>query len=405
MRILLVNDDYPPEGQSSVAHVTQDLAQTYARKGHTVLVLTSHRKEVSGEIVRRDGVVSLPVSYRRSLRHYRMIRMRNVSHMVEREVAAFAPDAVHVHNVHLWLTFDTLRIARAYCDTVCITLHDVMSFAYGRLATRRFLDTRGEDASLRLADHLAEARLEYNPLRNILIRRKMRYATHIVSPSIALKKAALVNGIPVTDVIPHGIDLERWRPLDGALAKEALGVGGRRTILFGGRLNADKGVREVLAAFRTVLSDTPEALLLVIGDERKWQRFMADAKDLESHIRCLGWRPRETLPDIFAAADVVTTPSLCLDVFLLMNTEAMAMAKPVVGTIFGGTPEIIVDGKTGFTLDPRDTDAYAKKMAMLLTDTSLAKHMGDAGRSRVEKEYSLRTQADRYLALFERARS
>jgi glycosyltransferase involved in cell wall biosynthesis len=50
---------------------------------------------------------------------------------------------------------------------------------------------------------------------------------------------------------------------------------------------------------------------------------------------------REDLPGLFAASSVVTVPSLCLDVFPTMNLEAMALAKPVIGTVFGGTPEIV----------------------------------------------------------------
>lgn len=404
MKILVLNDDYPPKGQSSVAHVAKDLADAYRRKGHDVRVITTHRRETSGKIIRDGDVVSLPVSYRKSLRNFLMIRMRPVSRMLEREIAAFAPDAVHAHNLHAWLTFDALRVARKHCAKVCITLHDVVSFAYARLATRRYLDSGGKDAALTVADHVRQARLEYNPLRNILIRGKLRHATHIVSPSEALKRALESNGIRATDVIPHGIDTDVWRPQPTDIRAE-LGLERKRIILFGGRLSTDKGTTAVLNALRVVIRAVPDAILLVIGDPKKWERLVADAKaaDCVPYVRLLGWKDRNTLPTVFAAADVVTTPSLCLDVFVLMNIEAMAAGKPVVGTIFGGTPEIVRDGETGYVVDPRDTEAYAGHLITLLKDPALAKKMGDAGRARVEKDYTLGLQADRYLELFEAA--
>jgi len=108
------------------------------------------------------------------------------------------------------------------------------------------------------------------------------------------------------------------------------------------------------------------------------------------------------MPVAYAAAAAVTTPSLYLDAFNLMNIEAMALGKPVIGSVFGGIPEIVEHGVTGYTIDPRNEASFAEAILSLLTDPVRAERMGRAGRERVQKEFSVEKQADAYLALYTR---
>ncbi|HCI03370.1 TPA: glycosyl transferase, partial [Candidatus Peribacteria bacterium] len=71
-----------------------------------------------------------------------------------------------------------------------------------------------------------------------------------------------------------------------------------------------------------------------------------------------------------------------------------------VGTCFGGTPEIVVSGETGFIVNPRNTLGYAQALVKLLNNPDLAGEMGRKGNKRVKMEFSLEKQADAYLGLF-----
>jgi glycosyltransferase involved in cell wall biosynthesis len=95
---------------------------------------------------------------------------------------------------------------------------------------------------------------------------------------------------------------------------------------------------------------------------------------------------------------VVTVPSLYLDNFPTVNLEAMNAGKPVVGTCFGGTAEIVVSGETGLIVNPRNTLGYAQALVRLLNDSALAKEMGEKGKKRVETVFSLEKQAEAYLS-------
>ena len=422
MRILLLNDDYPPRGLSSVGSVAEDLARGYRDRGHHVSVITTHRTEEDGSIPaspvfdseaqtrgagrRREGDLwSIPVSYRRALRHWHCLFSPRVSRMLKKIMADIRPDAVHAHNIHTYLTYDALRIARMHTPNVILTAHDVMSFSYSRLATAAYLASEGRETHLTALDHLRQAGLQWNPVRNFCIRCALKkYVTHVVAVSESLAQALRSNGIETSTVIHHGIDCSTWQAAAEEVEafRERFKLHGKKVILFGGRISLDKGVVHLLRALDMLRREMPNVTLLAVGEEERFQGMLERAgvsHDLSQHIVVTGWLPHEELPAAYASADVVTTPSLCLDTFNLMNLEAMAAAKPVVGTIFGGTPEIVVDGVTGFVRNPLDLPAYTEALRTLLLDRTLAERMGQAGRERAEKHFTLKNQVEEYLRL------
>ena len=105
----------------------------------------------------------------------------------------------------------------------------------------------------------------------------------------------------------------------------------------------------------------------------------------------------------YAAASVVSVPSLYLDPFPTINLEAHASQRAVVGTCFGGTPECVQDERTGFIVNPYDEQKHAEKLSLLLTDTKLARRMGEAGRTMVQERFSLTRYADECERIFARS--
>ncbi|PIR48228.1 hypothetical protein COU80_05815 [Candidatus Peregrinibacteria bacterium CG10_big_fil_rev_8_21_14_0_10_55_24] len=407
MKILLLNDDYPPRGASSVGTIVEGLAKEYGERGHAVFILTSHRREENPGILRMGNVVSLPISYRASLRHYRCLRMGRVSRMIDEEIRRIQPTVVHAHNIHQYLTYDALRIARKHTDRIVITLHDVFSFSFARLSTAKYLSSLGEDAHMTWKDHVQSVGWEWNPLRNTRIRgafrKNVRWVTVV---SNALGRAAAQNGIENATLIYNGIDPAPWQCGEAAVNafRAKHGLEGRRVLLFGGRLSVDKGAVELLHALECIRREIPSVLLLVMGDTERWQGLVEHAQvpqNLAAHWRCTGWLER---PDVLCAnyaSDIAVIPSLCLDTFNMMNVEAMAARKPVVGTIFGGTPEVVVHGETGFVCDPRDIDTFAGYLKTLLQDDALRERMGEAGRQRAQEYFTLEKQAKEFLRLYQ----
>ncbi|MDO8648439.1 MAG: glycosyltransferase family 4 protein [Candidatus Peregrinibacteria bacterium] len=398
MRILFLTDDYPEEGGSSVAGVVHTLDQGLRHAGHDVSIITTHQ---TGEpIQRRDRVVSIPVSYRKSLRHYYCLHMPAVSRMLDEEIAKVKPDVIHAHNVHQHITYDGLRVARKHTEKLFLTLHDAMSFNYARLMTDRYLASEGKEVETTFLDHIQQVGLQWNPFRNRRIRRYIdRNVKTVFAVSHALKRALDVHGIPRVEVLPNGTDIGSWEASSEAIAafKAKHDLNGKKVLFFGGRLSRDKGSTPLLTALRTIRETIPEVMLLVLGDKARLGGLIAEAKaeDLfATNIRCAGWLNQKEMAAAYGSVDVVTTPSLCLDTFNLINIEAMSAGKPVVGTIFGGTPEIVVDGITGFVRNPLKVEGYTEALLKLLKDDALAKRMGEVGRKRVEEHFSMERQTE-----------
>jgi starch synthase len=102
--------------------------------------------------------------------------------------------------------------------------------------------------------------------------------------------------------------------------------------------------------------------------------------------------------------DVFVTPSICFDTFGLVNLEAMEHGKPVVATVFGGSPEVVADGVTGFVANPFDLAAYTARIEELLLDPERARAMGAAGRQRMLERFTIERLAREFLEEYELAR-
>ncbi|MDD4628517.1 MAG: glycosyltransferase family 4 protein [Candidatus Peribacteraceae bacterium] len=407
MRILLLNDDALPSARGGAAVVVETLRREYARRGHHVTLITTHQDTASGMEERRTDktglTISILVRYDLQKRHRHVIGRPYFAEHLRALIRECQPDVIHAHNVHTYLTYESLRIAREFTPRIFLTAHDTFLVSFQRVNQKEYLSAalKNEPFHMHFWHHALSAGRKYWPFRNAMIHRIIRQTgTTVISISRALQTFLRINGIESNTVIYNGVPASSPPPQDltGKL-KEQWGLRGP-TLLYGGRINADKGLLAVLSAWKLVIKKLPEAHLLIVGrvdgDFLSQEKYAPIRKSL-----CLpGWIPYEDMPLTYAVADAVTTPSLYLDAFNLMNIEAMAAGKPVIGSIFGGIPEIVSDGKTGFVIHPDDPTAFAHAILTILQNPDLARHMGEAGRRKTLEEFSVERCADRYLSLF-----
>jgi glycosyltransferase involved in cell wall biosynthesis len=163
------------------------------------------------------------------------------------------------------------------------------------------------------------------------------------------------------EVLYTGIDLERFRPVDRAAAKAALGVDGP-LLVSAGALIPLKGQKLVIEA----LHDLPGATLILVGDGPERTRLEALAKPLGPRVRILGNRPHEELPALMAAADAMVLPSE-REGLANVWVEALACGTPLVITDVGGAREVVDRPEAG-RLVARDAAAIADGVRGLLAD-------------------------------------
>jgi glycosyltransferase involved in cell wall biosynthesis len=410
MKIAYLTDDFPPDSYGGAGFSTFELAEAVAKAGHDVSVITTcRRKEEAGEStyagLRLYRIASdYPGRWRSWIALYNPPVLSELAALLTR----LAPDVVHANNVHFYLSWASLKVAKRHAHALVWTARDTMAITYGKLATARYLESGDERVTWR--DNLRQAGKRWNPLRNLIIRHYIGYADRRIAISEALRRALAANGIKDVAVLGNGIDPAAWRARDAAVAalREAHGLAGRHVLLFCGRLSAEKGGESVIRALGQIAPADPEATLLVAGSEDGYARHMAAlAAELGVGERLVftGWLSREEMKAAYALAEVVLMPSLYLDAFGRVNIEAMAAGRPVVGTCFGGTPEIVKDGVTGYIANPLRPEEIARKALDLLTHPERARAFGAAGRERVERAFSLARHVERYIALYEEARS
>ena len=413
MKILLLNDRIPPEGQGGAESVAWRLARGLSAAGHEVLVAAA--TELAPFEETRAGIRTFHVHSRYPERFRAWLSLRNpqATGALRALLGRIKPDVVNAHNIHFWLSYHSLKLAREAGCAVVFSGHDAMPFAYGKL--RHFVKRDKRDMNLP-ADYrlpagynLRQNRFRYNPIRNPLIRNCLaRYSQIRTVPSRALAEAYAANGMPPVEVLHNGIDLAEWQPVAAARVealRQRLDLGGKGVILSAGRLTREKGILQLLQALDSLRQTLPGARLLVLTAREIDSQIPAEFQHLRRMIRIGGWLSGEDLRAAFQLADVVTTPSIVFDTFPTVNLEAMALGKPVVATCFGGSAEAVVDGETGFIVNPFDTATFAQRLQRLLVDAELGREMGAKGRERMAAQFSLERQVRRMVDIFERARA
>jgi len=398
VHILLLNDDSPMETRGGAAIVVERLRRECIRQGHRVTLIVTHQDRIQENIVRKrdthGDIISLFRDYSLAKRARLSLRSPEIEKTLSKLLSELRPDVVNAHNIHTYLSYGSLLIASEYTKKVFLTAHDTFLVSFDRV--------RGEKMHLNFIDHLKVAGRKYWPLRNITIRSILRETgTKIIAISFATKSFLEENGIAVAKVIHNGIGVKPLPQEDSLRAfREKYQIRGP-TVLFGGRVSQDKGIGVLLSAMEIVMKELPQAQLLLVGEKSRIEPELKNiSSTLRSAIRLTGWIPHEDMRIAYASADLVTTPSIYLDNFPNVNLEAMEVAKPVIGTSRGGTPEVVEDNVTGIILDPKDTKKFADTLLTLLRDHAKAKKMGEAGRKSIEEKFSLELQAKSYLQLF-----
>jgi hypothetical protein len=240
------------------------------------------------------------------------------------------------------------------------------------------------------------------PDERIAIERRIaRRADRLVAecPQDAQDLVRLYDADPASiSTVPCGVDFNEFRPMSRQHARRLLGIGDSEFVVLQlGRMVPRKGVDNVIRAVGLMRSQSPLRLLVVGGEsadpddgrtpEIARLRQVAAESDAAHRVRFVGQRQRQMLHLYYSACDVfVTTP--WYEPFGITPLEAMACARPVIGSDVGGIKYTVVDGVTGFLVPPRDPMALACRLQMLHDNPARARAMGEAGMCRARAAFT-----------------
>ncbi|QLH81407.1 glycosyltransferase family 4 protein [Halosimplex pelagicum] len=384
------NNLYPDPSATGSGRYNYEVGRRLVERGHRVSVITRQR----GDAPARETVAGMDV-YRYGASVPRLpATMRTIEGLVESVRAREPVDLVSFHGA-----LSSFGVDRATPDAVprTYTIHGLWGVEY----RDRLVDPSPWAAPYhwlnRTLRHRVEGRVLGHSDAAVVLSEFQRGRVRDHHPDA-----------PPVRVVPGGVDVERFAPLDGP-APEAFG-GEDISLLTVRRLTPRMGLETLLDAFARVVDDGLDAHLYVGGDGPLRGDLAARAERLgvASDVTFLGYVPEDDLPGLYAGADAFVLPTLELEGFGLATLEALASGTPVVGTTAGATPEILgplesrPEVPEPLLVPPGERDALADRLAAWARlSASERAAAGEACRAYVlDAGYTWAAVTDRLEALF-----
>jgi len=234
-------------------------------------------------------------------------------------------------------------------------------------------------------------------------------ADAIIAVSEGMRRDVLA-AYPLVDpdrvrVVHNGIDTDQYQPDRATDVIERIGMDpSRPSVTFVGRVTRQKGLPYLLRAARSL---PPDAQLVLLAGAPDTPEIAAEVKSLVDELSVahgsILWIP-EMLPkreviQILPHTTVFVCPSI-YEPMGIVNLEAMACETAVVASRIGGIPEVVVDGETGYLVEPANPEELAARINELVDDPELAARFGKAGRERAVEHFSWRAIAERTADLY-----
>lgn len=205
------------------------------------------------------------------------------------------------------------------------------------------------------------------------------------------------------EVIPNGIEVERFRPgLDRPDWRARCGLPDGPLVTYLGRLTTDKGVHRFLDAVAALSPRRPIAAIVAgVGPEEANVRSrLATDPALARVARYVGPVAEEEKASLLAQTDVYVLPSTS-DTSSVSLLEAMSSGVACLATVLGGPRDLVDDGRTGRAFDPRTPGELTDRLAALLDDAAGRRRLGAAARAWVVDNASIDRAARRFISLYE----
>jgi len=211
-------------------------------------------------------------------------------------------------------------------------------------------------------------------LRLVTERDLIHDAHYIIAPTAKEKEELILHyqaSPQKIGVVPCGVNLDLFCPMDKDTARQRLGFVDDKIILFIGRIEPLKGIEQLLEAMPYLPSNQRARLIIIGGDansENEMERLERLCRDfhIEDSVTFLGMRKQEQMPYFYSAADVCVVPSY-YESFGLVAIESLACGTPVVATDVGDLKNIIHQGTTGYIVTDHAPQNLADKITRLLS--------------------------------------
>ncbi|TNE45306.1 MAG: glycosyltransferase family 1 protein [Deltaproteobacteria bacterium] len=403
MRILVLSNLYPPHGIGGYEERCKDAVDGFRDRGHEVCVLTStHQVENEGDLVptenddhvlrklwlswfgdKPEGVGAFAAKLAEDLE------------CLEQVLSEWQPDLVHVWSLgglskSLIKLLDSADVPVLFDISDYTLLHELkhdLWFKYWQSEGKSPMD----DPAVREQDVLVRhmGAVPDGPASDWV-----QYATFT---SEAVRETYKKGGFAPRwcEVIPCGIPLDLF-PVSPLKERQFP----PRRLLFVGNIRYDKGTHTALEALGLLVGEFPSLHLSLAGECFSWRyreklNKLIDRFGLHEHVTYLPSAPRSEMSSVYREHDLVVFPSIWEEPFSLVVLEAMASGVPLVGTLSGGSKEILRDEENSLTFTADSAASCAFAIRRLMQDPGLYRRLCEAGPPLIQEKYSAHDMVQR----------
>jgi glycosyltransferase involved in cell wall biosynthesis len=382
MRILMVAQSFSPI-VGGEERIVEDLSHQLARRGHEVAVATL-RQPLGEPPPREDGVEV-------ELLETAMSRVPGLAADPERAYAPpapdpltvrdlrrvirdFRPDVVHAHN---WLVHSYLPLDRRSGAAFVLSLHDYSLVC----ATKRFFYKGGVCSGPGARKCLAHSLSYYGAAKGMVAATGVALANPVLRRRVDMflpvsEAVRELNGID--ERVPHRVVpnlIGEMPPPPPAGEPRLRELPQEPYVLYFGDVTEDKGVGWLLEAHRELEGAPP---LVLIGRQE-----LEGAGEVPG-VLALERMPHPVAIEALRRAAFTVAPSLLPESFGIVALEAAAAGKPTIAADHGGLRDVVVDGETGFLVEPGNREGLRSALSRLCGDAELRARMGEAARRRAK---------------------
>jgi glycosyltransferase involved in cell wall biosynthesis len=353
------------------AHVFEDESRILEEKGHEVYKLYCSNSEatdssVYGKLRAFWFAPWSPEGYSR----------------MAKTIKEFKPEVIHLHNFFLIFSPSVFKAAHDYNVPIVVTLHNY------RMVSPCSQLLRNGSICEKCVGRNPWRILIYRCYRNSFLASLLRYRIYYLSRKIHKWEKYVDNFIALTEfgkekLIKSGLPAEKISVVPNCVADPILGEGVTDPgygALFVGTLTVDKGVRQLIEAWREI--NYP---LTVVGDGNLKDELERSAPD---NVKFIGVQKREEVAAQFKKCSFFVMPSIWYEGFGLVNIEAMAMGRGIAVSGHGAVGSVVEDGVTGLHFVPGDVKDMQEKINRLISEPGLSKKLGLGGRDEYLQKFT-----------------
>ena len=405
MRILVLSNLYPPHYIGGYELRCRDLSEAFHQRGHTIQVLTSDHGTSDSDVKETS-----PFTVERSLRlhgfyGHAWLGIRALAHqerhnnaMLTAAIRTFKPDLVHVWNLggiskSLALTLQSMNIptvfdvsdhwiARSLVGDVWLDWWNRKSGSTASRIRRWVSTTIGNRDAW---NH----QVPTNPLHHLKFQR-------LYFCSQRLREITAAAGYPVNHgtVIHCPVDTDRYT---GSVAPPTAPL---KDLLYAGRLSEDKGIFTAIKAIHHLKGHFDGTLHVYGKGDPAYESMLHDYVKRNGLSVSFHSATPEEMPEVYRSHDAVLFTSEWEEPFALTPLEAMACGRPVIGTLTGGSAELLRHEENALTYTAGDSHELADRIMTLANDAELRARIAAAGQHHVRERLNLPrivAQVERYL--------